>query len=137
MVDLMFHPTKVLFLDIAFLYYYTNLNSPIICCLSSGDMYLFLVLLFHYQHHHFESLLQILTCLLFYQLFCYQLHQQFLLLFFKLLFLKQFLLHPLQTFQHYQEIFDHIYYLNFYLCFQQKTKIHILSHIFYSICRFN
>ena len=46
MVDLMFHPTNVLFLNIAFLYYYINLNSPIIFCLSSGDMYLFLVLLF-------------------------------------------------------------------------------------------
>ena len=30
----------LLFFDIALLYCYTNLNSSIICCLSSGDMYL-------------------------------------------------------------------------------------------------
>ena len=34
--------TNLLFLYIALLYCYTNLNSSIICCLSSGDMYLFL-----------------------------------------------------------------------------------------------
>ena len=28
--------------DIPLLHYFTNLNSSIICCLSSGDMYLFL-----------------------------------------------------------------------------------------------
>ena len=27
--------------DIPLLHYFTNLNSSIICCLSSGDMYLF------------------------------------------------------------------------------------------------
>ena len=34
--------TNSLFFDIPLLYCYTNLNSSIICCLSSGDMYLFL-----------------------------------------------------------------------------------------------
>ena len=33
--------TNLLFFGIPLLYY-TNLNSSIICCLSSGDMYLFL-----------------------------------------------------------------------------------------------
>ena len=32
----------MLFFDIELLYCYTNLNSSIICCLSFGDMYLFL-----------------------------------------------------------------------------------------------
>ena len=32
--------TNLLFFDITLLYYYTNLNSSIICCLFSGDMYL-------------------------------------------------------------------------------------------------
>ena len=31
---------KLLFFDIPLLYYYTNLNSSIICCLFSGDIYL-------------------------------------------------------------------------------------------------
>ena len=31
---------NLLFFDIPLLYYYTNLNSSIICCLFSGDMYL-------------------------------------------------------------------------------------------------
>ena len=34
--------TNLLFFDIPLLYCYTNLNSSIICCLSSGDMYFFL-----------------------------------------------------------------------------------------------
>ena len=42
MVDLVYCLTNLLFFDIPLLYYYTNLNSSIICCLSSGDMYLFL-----------------------------------------------------------------------------------------------
>ena len=42
MVDLInYCLTNLLFFDIPLLYYYTNLNSSIICCLSSGDMYLF------------------------------------------------------------------------------------------------
>ena len=41
MVDLMHCLTNLLFFGIPLLYY-TNLNSSIICCLSSGDMYLFL-----------------------------------------------------------------------------------------------
>ena len=42
MVDLMHCLTNSLFFGIPLLYYYTSLNSSIIFCLSSGDMYLFL-----------------------------------------------------------------------------------------------
>ena len=42
MVYLMRCLTNLVFFDIPLLYYYTNLNSSIISCLSSGDMYLFL-----------------------------------------------------------------------------------------------
>ena len=38
--------TSLLFFYIPLLYY-VNLNSSIICCLSPGDIYLFLVFLFH------------------------------------------------------------------------------------------
>ena len=40
MVDLVYCPTNLLFFDIPVLYYYINLNSYKICCLSSGDIYL-------------------------------------------------------------------------------------------------
>ena len=40
MVDLMRCLTDSLFFDISLLYCYTNLNSSIICCLFSQDMYL-------------------------------------------------------------------------------------------------
>ena len=40
MVDLMHCLTNSLFFDIPLLYYYTSLNSSIICCLFSGDMHL-------------------------------------------------------------------------------------------------
>ena len=42
MVNLILCLTNLLFFGIPLLYYYTNLNSSIIFCLSSGDMYLFL-----------------------------------------------------------------------------------------------
>ena len=32
--------TNLLFFDVPLLYYYINLNSSIICCLFSGDIYL-------------------------------------------------------------------------------------------------
>ena len=41
MVDLMRCLTNLLFFDIPLLYCYTDLNSSIICCLCSGEMYLF------------------------------------------------------------------------------------------------
>ena len=40
MVDLICCLLTLLFFDISLLYYYTNLNSSIICCLFSGDIYL-------------------------------------------------------------------------------------------------
>ena len=36
----MYHLLNFLFLGIPLIYYYTNLNSSIICCLSCGDKYL-------------------------------------------------------------------------------------------------
>ena len=39
-VNLVYCPANVLFFYIPLLYYYTNLNSSIICCLFSGDIYL-------------------------------------------------------------------------------------------------
>ena len=84
----------------------TNLNSSIISCLSSGDMYLslgqlflHLLLLFHYL----VILQQVfLKYLLFYQQFYYQSNHQLFRLFVQLLFSMLFLLHPLQIFWHYQ-----------------------------------
>ena len=45
MVYLIHHLTNLLFFDIPLLYCYTNLNSSIICCLSSGDMNLIFLML--------------------------------------------------------------------------------------------
>ena len=39
MVDLIYCLTNLLVFDIPLLYCYTNLNSSIMCCLFSGDMY--------------------------------------------------------------------------------------------------
>ena len=36
----MHHPSNLLFFGILLLYYYINLNSSIICCLSCRDIYL-------------------------------------------------------------------------------------------------
>ena len=41
--------TSLLFFDIPLLYCYTNLNSSIIYCLSSGDMYLFFFVVRHFS----------------------------------------------------------------------------------------
>ena len=40
MVDLAYYLTNLLFVDIPLLYYYINLRSSRIFCLSSGDIYL-------------------------------------------------------------------------------------------------
>ena len=40
MVELMHYLSNLLFFDIPLLYYYSSLNSSIICCLSFGDIYL-------------------------------------------------------------------------------------------------
>ena len=40
MVDLVYCLISLLFFDILLLYYYINLRSTIICCLSSEDVYL-------------------------------------------------------------------------------------------------
>ena len=40
MVDLMHCLANLLCFDIPLLYFYINLNSSIICCFSSGDIYL-------------------------------------------------------------------------------------------------
>ena len=40
MVDLIYCLTNLLFFDIPLSYYYTNLNSPVICCFFSGDIFL-------------------------------------------------------------------------------------------------
>ena len=79
----MHHLSNLLFFGIPLLYYYINLNSSIICCLSCGDIYLsFGVLVLA----SFDVLVILSAVLLF----------EFL--FFKLLFLKHFLLHLLQIF---------------------------------------
>ena len=101
---------NLLFFDIQLLYYYTDLNSSIICCLFSGDVYfyfsIFILFSFAFECNSFENgiVLEILQYFLFYQLFYCQLNHQLHLLFFELLFLKQFLLHLLYIPTHYQEV---------------------------------
>ena len=133
MVDLMDCLRNLLFFDFLFIYSCTNFNSSIICCLSSGAMYRFLVLLFHYQHHHVLRATLLRTFLkhsLFYLQFCYQLNRQLLLLFFELLFLKQFVLHQLQIFQHYQEVFDYICrYFSYVFSKRQKSTSFYINYV--------
>ena len=69
MVDLMHFLTNLLFFDIPLSYCYANLNSSIICCLSSGDMYFFFglstsVMLFCNSLEDFFETLVILSALL-------------------------------------------------------------------------
>ena len=124
MVDLTYCLINVLFFDIPLSYYYTNLNSSLICRLFSGSIYLFLVFLNH-SHMSSKHVVKILLkYLLFYEKCFYQLNDQLLLLCFDLLFLKQFLLHLLQIFQYFQEVFDLkflIYCLTFYQYFKQRS----------------
>ena len=52
--------TNLLFFNIPLLFYYTNLNSSIACCLSSGDIYLFLGTSFGLVLSAFDSLFRVL-----------------------------------------------------------------------------
>ena len=51
---------NLLFFDIQLLYYYTDLNSSIICCLFSGDIYfyfsIFILFSFAFECNSFEAL---------------------------------------------------------------------------------
>ena len=83
------------FFDIPLLYYYTNLNSSIICCLCSGDIYIFLLIFLFHPNLSLNAILlkyfvEILKYLSFYQLFYCQSNHQLFLQFFQLLFLEQF-----------------------------------------------
>ena len=49
MVDLVYCLTNLLFFDIPLIYYYINLRSSIISCLSSGDIYLSLAISLSYS----------------------------------------------------------------------------------------
>ena len=102
------------FFDILLLYYYTNLNSSIICCLPSIDIYLFFGLpasdetfqiikiqliwrffgIFFQKTRYFISnfINSAITSVIISATLS---NHQLLLPFFKLLFLMQFLLHPL------------------------------------------
>ena len=82
----MYFLTHLLFANIPLLLYYVNLNSSIICCLFSGDVYIFLwVFLIHPNFVNVIPLKIVLKHLLFYWQFYYQLNHQLFLLLFKLL----------------------------------------------------
>ena len=119
--------TNSLFFDIPLLYFYTSLNSSIICCLFAGDMYL--------SFGASDSSLASLFCgfletLVILSAILLPIKSPVTSAIFRLLFLKQFLLHLVLIILLCQEIFDHIYCLIFYPCFLQKSKICILLHIF-------
>ena len=129
--------TNSLSFDIPVLYYYTSLDSSIICCLFSGDVYLsfgvsnsLLASLFCERssaegvEDFFETLVILSAILLLIK------SPVASAVFWIVLFEAVFIAFVVD-FLHYQEIFDRIYCLNFYPCFSQKTKLHILLHIFY------
>ena len=84
MVDMVYSLTD-LFFGISLLYYYTNLNSSIVCCLFSGDIYLSfgvsISLSTAFCGNIFFNAVP-LKHLLFCKQFYYKLNHQFLLLFF-------------------------------------------------------
>ena len=116
--------TNLLFFDIPLLYCYTNLNSSTICCLSSGDMYLLFgasISLFCNSLGNFFETLVILSAILL-PIKLPVASAVFWIALFEAVFIASV---------------DHIYCFNFYPCFKQKAKIHIILHIFFYISRFN
>ena len=96
MVDLMHCPANLLFFDVTLLYCYTNLNSSIICCLFSGDVYLSfgtsissLASMFYSSFEEFWEISVILSAILL------AVKSPVASAVFELIFLKQFLLHLL------------------------------------------
>ena len=63
MTDLMYCLINLLFFDIALLYYYTNLNSSIICSLFSGDIYVFIGFSISFSFCERDSLVNFLESL--------------------------------------------------------------------------
>ena len=99
----MHHLSNLLFFGIPLLYYYINLNSSIICCLSCGDIYLSfgISLLASFDDNSFEwnsfgdffEELVILSAI-----FIANSISNGFCCFFELLFLKEFLFHLLHNF---------------------------------------
>ena len=115
MVYLMHCLTNSLFFDIPLLYYYTSLNSSIICCLFSGDIYLSfgapdssLTSLFcesHFDEDFLETLVILSAIVL--PIKSLVASDVFQIALFEAVFISSFV-----TFLHCQEVFDHIYFLS-------------------------
>ena len=124
---------NLLFFDIPLLYYYNTLNSSIICCLFSGDMCLCfgvcdssLASLFCERFQDFFETLVILSAIFL------PIKSPIASAVFRIaLFEAVFIASVVDFFLRYQSVFDHIYCLNVYPCFLQKTKILILLDISY------
>ena len=118
-VSWMYCLTNLLFFDIALLYYYINLSSSIIHCLSLGYIYIYIYI---YIYLLFSVSISFLNS---FKLFCKcnSFNDFFVILsaillpikspvgsaVFELLFLRKFLLHLWQIFKHYQEVLDCTY----------------------------
>ena len=98
MADLMRHPSNLLFFGIPLLYYYINLNSSIICCLSFGEIYLSFGISLLTSFDCISSLRDFFDALVILSAILLPTKSQLLQLFFELLFLKQSLSHLLQIF---------------------------------------
>ena len=130
MVDLMH-----LIFDVPLLYYYGSLNSSIICCLFSGDMYLSFGVsdssftsIFcdrNFVEEFFETLVILSPILLLIKSPITS--AIFWIALFEVVFIA-----CIVDFLQYEGFFDHIYCVNVYLWLLKKTKIYIFLHIFYS-----
>ena len=103
----MHHLSNVLFFGIRLLYYYINLNSSIVCCLSCGDIYLFfdISLLASFECNSVDdnpfggNPLDFFDVIVIWSAILLPIKSlRMPEVFFELLFLKQFLLHLLQIF---------------------------------------
>ena len=122
-----------LYIYIPLLYYYINLRSSIIFCLSSGDVYLPLDTSLSCS---FVTVFELFWCEVF-EIFCSFISNFItnqvisrICCFFELLFLKQFQIHLQLIVWYDQEDLGFFNHSSFYPCFWQKTKIHNLLQIF-------
>ena len=127
MVDLMHCLANLLFFDIPLLYYYVNLNSSI-STFFFLKIYIFLLVFLFHSHLFLNAILlkycvEILKHLLIFHVFYFQLNRLSSLQFFELLSLKQILLHVLQIFQSYQELFNYTYCSYF-----QQFQLHVYQY---------
>ena len=129
MVDLMHCLTNTLFFDIPLLYHYISLNSSIISCLFSGDMYLSFGVSDSSLASLFCGFLDFSETVVILSAILLLIKSSVTSAVFRIVLFKAVFIASVAVFFPYQEVFDDIYCLNFYPFFAKDKNPYPFTYI--------